>query len=136
MEHLGGLMDEIQPQSGGFLPAAPVVAGVSLLEHARHILRRNADARVRHDNRRGAGHADADAAALGVLDGVGQQLVEDEQQPFAVRQGAFGGRLVLQAQLLADEQGRKVTNRLPNDRVKRHTRQHKVFRRIAQPRVA
>lgn len=44
-----------------------------------------------------------------------------------IRQGAFGGRLVLQAQLLADEQGRKVANRLPNDRVKRHTRQHKVF---------
>ena len=136
MEHFSGLMDEVQPQSGGFLPTAPVVAGISLLEHARHILRCNADACVCHDNRRGAGHANADAAAVGVLDSVGQQLVENEQQPFAVRQGAFGGRLVLQTQLLADEQGRKVANRLPNDRVKRHTRQHKVFCRIAQPRVA
>ncbi len=94
---------EVEADAGGLLVRPPVAAGVALLEHARQILRRDADARVLDAQRLALGIDAYPAALARVFQGVCQQLLYRKAQPLLVRQHGQPRLLVVKAYPAADE---------------------------------
>ena len=98
MQQRRRLSRQIQPQSAGGPLQTPVLPGVPLLKDPRQVLRGDADARVRNVQAVTL-QPDGNASLRGVLDGVGEQLLQNTHKPLPVRHHRPLRGLIVKAQL-------------------------------------
>ena len=100
----GGFFAEIQAKACGFLIGTAIVARKSLFKYARQILRRDADSGVRYFQDLLRRHGDGNGSFPGIFDAVGQNLLQDKEQPFLIRKHPNLCGFVGKLQFLTDKQ--------------------------------
>ena len=126
-QELGHPPAEIEADAGGLFVHAAVVAGVALVKDPGQVLRGDADAGVRDDQGLLRRAKDADLpAGRGVFQGVGEDLFQEEGQPFLVAEDRPAGLLEGEADLFQNKDLGKLPHRLADDFVQADLLEHQV----------
>ena len=108
---------QIQTNAAGFFVCPAMISSVTLFKDAGQILRCNAHARIPDAQSLGRFQKNADAAGGGVLQSIGQHLLDHKGQPFFIRDYLGINRLVDKLNLPGDEFSGKFPDCLTDDSI-------------------
>ena len=126
---------QVQADAAGALIRAAVMAGEAFFEDARQVLRGDADAAIPHDDGFRRFHADHHAALRRIFQRVGENLLDDEGEPFFVRERGFARRFIQQTDFAVDEFSGEFARGLPQNGVESAFADHVIRRAAVEPLI-